>query len=156
MWFSASPADKLGMRVWLFALLLVAPVLPATPPSRPARAGCPAALELFRQYVALEPSADRYSLFSPKAVVRLYGETSSGQDLGHKDVSLDEYRAAVDSATSRRYRGIRCETEGSGWLVTAQRSEAEPHQDTPVSFLIGYQDERLRILSASFVHITAE
>ena len=140
------------MKAWPFALLLAMPVLSATPPSRPARTGCPAALELFRQFVALEPSPDRFLLFSPNAVVRLYGETASGQDLGHKDVSLDEYRAAVENAASR-YRGIRCEAEGSGWLVTAQRIAARPNHDTPVSFLIGYQDVRLRILSASFVHL---
>lgn len=153
------------MKAMFLTLCLATFALAATPPKAAGRAravpaGCPAATELFQRYTAVELLPDQFSLFAPHAVVRLYGESADGQDLGHKDLSLEEYRVFggdLERFRGRgpvnRYRRVRCELNGGNWLVTAERVAIHKHYEAPVSFVIGLQDGRLRILSASFVQI---
>ena len=135
--------------VLLFAASVI---LAATSPrtaNRPDPVGCPAAIELFRQYVSTDSPRD---LFSASALIRLYGESAEGKDLGHKDLTLEEFRSLAGAVErfSGRHGHVRCERDGENWLVTAQRLSAKP---APVSFLIGVERGALRILSASFVRI---
>ena len=150
MWLRARRADELDMKAFLCALLLVGPALAASWPrgaNRGEAAGCPAAVELFRRAASME-------LFSPKAVIRVYGESADGKDLGHRDLSLEEYRGLAGDLErwGGRHGQVRCERDGENWLVTALRLTGKR---TPVSALITVETGRLWIVSASFVQ-TAE
>ncbi len=136
------------MKAMLVTLFCLAPTLQAGGPP-----GCAAAVELFRRYAAVELQPDQFSLFAASATIRLYGETADGQDLGHKDLLLEEYRALAPQRRPGRYSRVRCEPDGLNWLITAQRQGIKKNASAPVSLLVGEQNGQLRILSASYVQI---
>lgn len=152
------------MKAMLLTVLIAAGAVAGTPPKPAARAtplaGCSLAVEFVRRFTTVELLPEHFDWFSPTVRIRLYAETSDGQDLGYKDLTLEEYRAFAGDlgrfqgrGPVNRYQRIRCEADGPNWLVTAERHAIHRNYVAPVTFVIGRQSGSIRILSAAYVQI---